>query len=434
MSTLPPDNKDNKDNKDTGVILPLSKSVALRVMTMEAVAAACTGTSPALPDSTGSGLNDDIRGMLTALQALKSRKSLKSMTCDINIGEGGAPLRFFTALAASLPGVDVIIRGSERLMERPLAILIDALRAVGADIECLEREGHAPLRIRGRRLRGGEIDIDAGVSSQFLSALMMVSPLWSNPLRLHLIGTQPVSQSYLAMTEKVMARYGVACHHDGDTIEVEHITPSRPQVDVMETDWSAASYFYELATLLPGEEIRIADLTPAAQSLQGDAACAVIFRTLGVNAVYHEDGSATLRCDRELLEAMRSLNGRGELLTLNLNSTPDLTPALCVAFCLADMHFRFTGIAHLRHKESDRIVALIAEMRKLGYHLTTDGTDLAWDGTRTESPEPILIETYHDHRMAMAFAPARLRFPALTIQNPGVVAKSFPDYYDFLPV
>lgn len=424
MSTVTPDYKDIK------VILPLSKSIALRVMTMEAVTAACNGTVPALPDFAAPGLNDDIRGMLTALKALEV-----SSPCDINIGEGGAPLRFFTALAASLPGVDIILRGSERLMERPLAILIDALRAVGADIECLEREGHAPLHIRGRRLRGGDIDIDAGVSSQFLSALMMVSPLWSNPLRLHLTGSQQVSLSYLSMTEKVMGQYGIECHHIGDTIEVGHVTPRPPGFNPMESDWSAASYFYELATLLPGTEIQIADLTPPYQSLQGDAACAVIFRTLGVNTLYHDDGSATLRCDPEILQAMRSLNGKGELLTLNLNNTPDLTPALCVAFCLADMHFRFTGIAHLRHKESDRITALITEMRKLGYHLTTDGTDLRWDGTRIDAPMEcrLHIETYHDHRMAMAFAPARLRYPGLTILNPGVVAKSYPDYYDFIP-
>lgn len=397
--------------------LPLSKSIALRVLTMNAVSSACGRGSariPRLPDA------EDVAAMTSALE---------SQATDIYIGEGGAPIRFYTALAASTPGKEVYLRGSERLMERPISLLVEALRSRGADIEYIERDGHAPLHICGCRLRGGEVSIDAGVSSQFLSALMMVSPLWETGLRLRLTGDRRVSQSYLSMTESVMRQYGIECRHEGNLIIPEHTAPTPPSDIYIEADWSAASYFYELAALCPGHDVEIASLTPAWESLQGDAACARIFKTLGVETIYNEDGGATLRCDAAVRDMMVSMLGRNQLLTLNLNSTPDLTPAVCVGFALAGMRFRLTGIEHLRHKESDRISALIGELRKLGYVLESDGTDLRWEGERCEAEHAPVIATYNDHRMAMAFAPARILYPGLTIEHPEVVGKSFPGYF-----
>ena len=407
------------------VALPLSKSIALRVLTLNALSRRLTGREaeiPALPDA------EDVAGMLRAMRLYGSH-GVASGRYTVHIGEGGAPLRFFLPLAASTPGIDMTVSAGLALSRRPLAPLLAALRDAGADLRPLRRPGRPPLRILGRSLSPGEIVMDPGVSSQFVSALMMASPLWQHGLSLDFGGRTPVSAPYIGMTASLMEQYGARIERTDSHIRVAagNITP--PDRIEIETDWSAASYFYQLALLLPDTPIPIGRLTPPGESLQGDARCAEIFRSVGVATVIHPDGSATLLCDGAHL---RRVIESGTPLQFDMNATPDLVPALAVGFCLAGIPFRFTGVAHLRHKETDRMSAPATELARLGYRLRLEADAMSWEGERCAAEERPLIRTWSDHRMAMAFAPAAVRYPGLRIEHPKVTGKSFPRYWEML--
>lgn len=400
---------DEEDSDMPEISLPFSKSVALRVMTMNAVYEAL-GKHPFkienLPDS------DDVKGMKRALDVLKANGN------SVYIGEGAAPMRFFTALAASIPGVDIEVSASEGLMRRPMGILIDALRSMGASIECLNREGYPPLRIKGGKLSGDRVTLNPAISSQYTSALMMAAPLWENMLELDFEGKKPVSLPYMEMTAAVIKRF-------------EDASKENPGREIrIEPDWSAASYFYEWTLLNAPCRLKIASLTPPAESLQGDSRCASFFAAAGVKTVFLPDGSVVLACDKP------AGNPHAGLIEFDMGDTPDLVPALAVALPLAGFRFRFTSVSHLHIKETDRIAALTTEMKKLGFILISaekDGSEtLEWRG-ETIAPEPDPhIATYSDHRMAMAFAPARALFPSMVIESPEVVKKSFPDFWQTL--
>ncbi len=455
------------------VELPLSKSVALRAMTLNEVSAILSDRRaefPALPDA------EDVAGMhraiktLTSCTEVASRAALRVASrvasrtnaisrCRVNIGEGGAPFRFFTALTASVPGVDLTLTTRRPLIQRPHAILLDTLREAGADIRSIRRPERPPLRIRGQHLDPGALSMNPGVSSQFVSALMLASPLWKRGLKLTFEGGQPVSLPYLEMTRRVMESFGCEVEMAAEEISVAPAKCTAPEVYEIPTDWSAASYFYELALLLPGREIPLLQLTPPEKSLQGDSACAEIFHRLGVRTDWNSaDGSATLsyhpesHSQKDYASEDFSREGQDrkdfsqedyhpegfsrkyktEPYVLDLNGTPDLAPALAVGFCLAGVRFRFENVAHLRHKETDRMASLATELRKLGFALRTGEDSMEWTGQTCEGQENPVISTYSDHRMAMAFAPAAIRFPGLTIENPDVIGKSFPCYWEML--
>lgn len=410
------------------VHLPLSKSIALRVLTLNAVSrrlGAGEAEIPAFPDA------EDVEGMLRALRRydLLTDCTDPAATHSVHIGEGGAPLRFFTALAASTPGLDITVATGRSLMRRPLKVLLDALRQAGADIRCQRHADYPPLRIVGRQLSPGEIVMNPGVSSQYISALMMAAPLWGDGLQLSFGGERPVSAPYIAMTAALMRRFGADLQVGESEICVAPGRIKAPAEIEIETDWSAASYFYELALLLPGTDIPLHRLTPAADSLQGDSRCREIFSLLGVDTINHPDGSATLRCNPEKVELFRTME---EPLQLDMNATPDLVPALAVGFCLAGIRFTFSGVAHLRHKETNRMQALANELEKIGYGLQIEEDRMSWLGRRTPAGDNESIATYGDHRMAMAFAPAAVRLPYLVIEDPEVVGKSYPGYWHAL--
>lgn len=405
--------------KDTAISLPPSKSIALRAMALKCAGALRDYLDNPHCDTTAIGDCDcpdllhhsgtDIKGFADAIQTLltQQRHSFSSPIA-IHIGEGAAPLRFFTAIAASTPGCDITLTGAPRLCERPVAPLVDALRAAGANIEYTGTPGCAPLHIRGKRLAPSSIEVDTSASSQYISALMLAAPLWPQRPEIKITGDKTVSTPYIRMTEDVIRRM-----HD-HTLRIE-------------ADWSAASYFYAY-TLLTGRSVHIASLTPPELSLQGDAACADIFRQAGVLTEYHADGSASISKDKGRLGA-----DTDSILEFDLKDTPDLAPAICVAFTLAGIRFTLHGITHLRIKECDRISALITELRKIGFMLHT-GTDdhgewLGWHGTRTTPDDTPDIHTYSDHRIAMAFAIARTAMPQIVIQHPEVVEKSFPHFF-----
>lgn len=386
---------------ETSIALPLSKSESNRALLMQALT---PGAGPIGPIAEC----DDTHAMLAALA---------DGSDSINIGAAGTAMRFLTAYFATVPGRTVTLDGSERMRRRPLGPLVDALRECGADIEYINEEGFPPLLIRGRKLTGGSIDIDATVSSQFISALLMVAPVMSDGITLNLKG-EPSSLPYILMTLGMMEARGIKCERIPDQIIVHPGAYAPAQISV-EPDWSAASYWYELSSMgsayiaLPGLKL---------PSLQGDAACAKIFERLGV-MTEEEDG---------VLQISPSPDMYGRI-DIDMADTPDLAQSLIVACAALGVPFHITGLASLAIKETDRLQALHNELLKLGVDMEIDrGTAAIWDGRRMPVFELPAIDTYDDHRMAMAFAPLATLIPGLIIKDVEVVSKSYPGFWDDL--
>ena len=335
-------------------------------------------------------------------------KALNSNERDFDIKAAGTAMRFLTAFLSKVVG-EWTITGTERMKNRPIKILVDALNALGAKIEYMEKEGYPPLRIFGSALQGGEISLAGGVSSQYISALLMIAPLMENGLTLHLEGNI-ISKPYINLTLQLMAQYGVKAEWNGSTIKVRP-QEYNPIPFTVESDWSAASYWYAMMALSRNAEIELLGLFK--NSLQGDSAGAKLFAQLGVGTTFTERGVLLRR------------NGNSvKKLNYNFVNEPDLAQTFVVACVLMNTPFRFTGLQSLKIKETDRIEALKTELRKLGY-LLTDSNDsiLEWNGERCEPEEHPVIATYEDHRMAMAFAPAALVRPeGIEIADPEVVS------------
>lgn len=383
------------------VCLPASKSISNRVLLIRALA----GSSSPVENLARC---DDTESMLRVLNA--------GGHC-FDVGHAGTAMRFLTAFLARRPG-NWELTGSERMKQRPIGVLVEALNRLGARIGYPEKPGFPPLHIEGAGLTGGELEIPASVSSQYISALMMIAPCMEKGLVLRLSG-KVVSGSYIGMTEEIMRLFGAEVVRQGNVIR---IAPGRYRSVPfrVESDWSAASYFYELLAVAEGGEIYLPGLRK--DSMQGDRRQTEVWKKLGVDTCFTEDGvvlSKTLPC-----------SGR---LAYDFVEMPDLVQSFAVACCLLDIPFVFEGMETLRIKETDRIQALVDELAKLGYLLRAEGDRrLLWEGRKGKVQERPEIHTYHDHRMAMAFAPAALKYPGLVIVDKEVVAKSFPAYWDEL--
>ena len=379
--------------------LPRSKSIITRAMVMAAIASKTyTGSLAEVCDDTAT-----LAGILS-----------RPLQGTIDVGPAGTAMRFLCALCAATEGADCLLTGSERMLRRPIGPLVETLRSLGADIAYEGADGFPPLRIKGRRLTGG------GTSSQFISALMMVAPLMSAPLKISLLGDVS-SRPYIAMTAEMMRRRGIDVEMDLDSVTVPD-TPYRyrsPEDDD-EADWSAAAFWYEIAALTAGW-VTIPGLRQ--RSLQGDSASAELFERLGVLTEYGDEGAE--------LSATPDLYSRFDAA---LSDMPDAVPALAVTAAMAGIPFRISGIGSLHDKECDRIEALIAELAKLGMLAETEeyGTVLSWDGRRRPISELPVYDTYGDHRMAMALAPVAVFVPGIVIRDAGVVAKSYPGFWDDL--
>lgn len=345
-------------------------------------------------------------------------QALNSNERDFDIKAAGTAMRFLTAFLSKVVG-EWTITGTERMKNRPIKILVDALNALGARVEYMEKEGYPPLRIFGSAMKGGEISLAGGVSSQYISALLMVAPLMENGLTLQLEGSI-ISKPYINLTLQLMEQFGVKANWNGQTIRVlpQEYTPIRFTV---ESDWSAASYWYSMMALSRTAEIELLGLFK--NSLQGDAAGAKLFAQLGVSTTFTDRGVV-----------LKHTGNVTKKLNYNFVNEPDLAQTFVVTCVLLHIPFRFTGLQSLKIKETDRIEALKTELRKLGY-LLTDSRDsiLEWNGERcAPDPHPV-IATYEDHRMAMAFAPAALVYPeGIAIEDPEVVSKSYPRYWEDL--
>lgn len=401
------------------VKLPLSKSMAARALIMAAFAKVRPQAFSELPDC------NDTRELSAAIDWFFAGSGKK-----YDLGTGGTSLRFFTGFIASIPDITAVLTCSEALGKRPLAPLCHALTDAGADIDFIDREGYAPLLVSGKKIQGGSLEMSGNISSQFASSVMLAAPYWTKGLHLKLIGDSPVSMPYIHLTASMMLNAGAKVTVEGKEITVAP-GPYNPEkcVSEIEPDWSAASYFYELALLCPEREIHFYRLTPPSTSLQGDSRCADLFNLLGVENRYTEDGGAIVRCNTEKRDAIKNMDIP---LELDMSDTPDLVPALAVGLCLAGIKFSLSGVSHLRHKESDRLTALEIELSKIGYAVNIGENSLSWTGSRTPIGENESIETYGDHRIAMAFAIAAVRFPYLSILNPEVSDKSFPNFFPTL--
>lgn len=391
---------------DTTIKLPASKSISNRALIISALAGVKT-----MPRNISNC--DDTEVIVRAL---------RDNPYEIDIKAAGTAMRFMTAYLAVTPG-EHVITGTERMKHRPIKVLVDALRYLGADIEYIGEEGFPPLKIRGKALDGGRIEIPGDVSSQYVSALLMIAPMLNGGLELHLTGNI-ISRPYIDLTIHTMHDYGARVEWtDVDTIVTEP-TGYREREFIIENDWSGASYWYETLALMGDREssIRLPGLIDS--SRQGDSGVRYLFSMLGVKTSF-EDGIKT-KPTTVTLKTMRSMLPK---LDFDFSGQPDLTQTLVVTCAAMNIPFHFTGLATLRIKESDRIEVLKREMRKLGFVIREENnSELLWDGERCEATmEP--IDTYEDHRMAMAFAPAAVKFPGLRINNPEVVTKSYPNFW-----
>lgn len=390
------------------VILPSSKSLSNRVLVINAL----SGNRGMLPENVSDC--DDTRVMIKWLDG-----------CDetVDVGAAGTAMRFSTALLAVSEGYRVIT-GSERMKQRPIALLVDALRGLGAEIEYVGNEGYPPLRIKGNpTMKGGCVSLSGGVSSQYISALLMIAPMMEEGLTLTLTG-DVVSRSYIDMTIGLMRDFGAkVMWMDDNVVRVEPRVYSKRDFFV-ESDWSACSYWYEMVALGDGDV-----LLPGLfkDSFQGDSRVAEFFSMLGVATEYVE-GEGMGAC----VHIYRTGDVCGRL-DLDLVEQPDLAQTLVVCCCMMGVPFRFTGLQSLKIKETDRINALRTEMRKLGYVVGEDNDSvLYWNGERCEDDTEPVIDTYDDHRMAMAFAPCALKLGEIRINDPHVVSKSYPGYWEDL--
>lgn len=392
---------------NTTVQLPASKSISNRALVIKALSG-----GHILPNNLSDC--DDTRVLTDALRDNPS---------TINVHGAGTAMRFLSAYYSVVPG-EHVLTGSTRMKHRPIGLLVDALRILGANIDYVEKESYPPIHICGTQLGGGSIEMPGNVSSQFVSALLMIGPVLPNGLEIRLTG-EIVSRPYIDLTLCTMRYFGA----DADWSDIDTLTvKARPYQDrpyTIESDWSAASYWYEIAALMCNVDNKIRLMGLHDGSIQGDSVVKYLFSLLGIKTTYEtgEQPSVSITTHRNMLRR----------LDYDFVNQPDLAQTMVVTCALLNMPFRFTGLKSLRIKETDRIDALEREMRKLGFVLgDRDDNEIYWDGGRcTPHSEPI-IETYDDHRMAMAFAPAAIRFPNLSINNPEVVSKSYPSFWEDL--
>ena len=384
--------------------LPSSKSISNRVLILNSLC-----NAPGIIDNIS--ICDDTDVMI---------KALKGNNNEINIGAAGTAMRFLTAYLSGQKG-EYTITGTERMKNRPIKLLVDALRSVGAQIEYIEKEGFPPLCIKGQTLQGGDVYLDGSVSSQYISALLMIAPVMTNGLRLHLAG-DVISKPYINLTTRLMHQFGVMVFEEEQTFIVPPQQYSPVECFTVESDWSAASYWYEMMALCKDDHATISLSGLLKDSLQGDSSIVGLFDSLGVKTTFNPSGIT-------LTKKQRTVDSP---LTFDFVSIPDMAQTAVVTCTMLSIPFRFCGLQSLKIKETDRLSALQTELRKFGYPLEIhNGNTLEWSGDICDAePEPI-VATYEDHRMAMAFAPICLcKQTGVNIDNPEVVSKSYPTYWD----
>lgn len=342
--------------------------------------------------------------------ALVSKKNVK------DIYHAGTAMRFLTAYFAIKNESSIVLTGSQRMQERPIALLVDALRSLGAEINYTKEEGYPPLEILGKYLAGGKVGLPANISSQYISALLLIAPRLKQGLELELEG-EITSLPYIKMTLALLKRVGITSTFEGNIIRIPNQDDISDPVQTVESDWSSASYWFSAIALSDKGEVELS--TYREDSLQGDAVLCEIYAQLGVESKFN--GSKLLLRKKENFVLPTSLE-------LDLVEAPDIAQTIAVSCYGLGVACHLSGLHTLKIKETDRLVALENELSKLGASITIDEKSLRLAGTQNFQANQA-IDTYHDHRMAMAFAPLALKVP-LSINDAGVVSKSYPSFWE----
>jgi len=344
------------------------------------------------------------------------QKALANTGAEINIGHAGTAMRFLTGYLATKEGADVILTGSGRMKERPIQILVDALKTLGADISYAEKEGFAPLKIKGSKLRGGFVRIDGNVSSQYISSLLLIAPSLEKGLELEFKGAI-TSVPYIKMTLSLLESLGIQTSFEGQTIVVAPQKEIEDRHITVESDWSSASYYYSMVAL--SEKGKITLSAYKKESLQGDSVLANLYQSFGVTTRFSEN-SITLEKTANFQKPSK--------VEFDLIKAPDIAQTIAVTSFGMGIACDLTGLHTLKIKETDRLLALQQELSKLGAEIRVTENTLHLESS-SKIHKDISIATYQDHRMAMAFAPLLLK-TSLFVEEQEVVSKSYPTFWE----
>ena len=339
----------------------------------------------------------------------------------VDVHHAGTAMRFLTAYFSIQEGKEVVLTGSSRMKERPIKILVDALNQLGAEISYEENEGFPPIKIIGKKLIQNKVSLPANVSSQYISALLLIAPKLENGLELTLEG-EITSVPYIKMTLTLLNEIGVKTSFVGNKISVKPQFTIHNSQFTIESDWSSASYWYSIVALSE-IDFQVTLSSYKKNSLQGDSALANIYQDFGVETVFNEDNSITIT---------KTKNHQSSIVNYQLNNCPDIAQTIAVTCFGLGIGCHLTGLHTLKIKETDRLEALKTELTKLGATISVTNESLTLEASNHIN-ENIAIDTYQDHRMAMAFAPLALKI-SLTINQAEVVSKSYPDFWEDLKI
>ncbi|APU10686.1 3-phosphoshikimate 1-carboxyvinyltransferase [Cellulophaga lytica] len=359
--------------------------------------------------------NIKIENLSNSDDAIVMQKGIKVSKGEVDIHHAGTAMRFLTTYFSCQDGKEVVLTGSKRMTERPIGVLVDALKSLGADITYLENSGYPPLHIKGKKITANKVSLPANISSQYISSLVLTAPSLDNGLELELVG-KITSVPYIKMTLALLTQIGVENSFEGNTIKVAPKKSVSNTTLVVESDWSSASYFYSIVAMSAvGTEITLSAYKK--DSLQGDSVLADIYTDFGVETTFL-DAKVVLKkiTDKETQE-----------ITKDLSNAPDIAQTIAVTVFGLGLGCHLTGLHTLKIKETDRLEALKTELTKLGASITVTDKTLTIKPT-TKINKDIAIDTYNDHRMGMAFAPLALK-TNLFINDAGVVSKSYPDFW-----
>ncbi|QXP51688.1 3-phosphoshikimate 1-carboxyvinyltransferase [Cellulophaga sp. HaHa_2_95] len=391
--TLPESNHIIRNIKVTG-----SKSESNRILLLQALYS-----------------NIDIENISNSDDAQVMAKGLAIENGEVDIHHAGTAMRFLTAYFATQEGKDVVLTGSQRMTERPIGVLVDALKELGAEISYVNNEGYPPLKITGKKIIKNKVTLPANISSQYISALLLNAAKLENGLELALVG-KITSVPYIKMTLALLTQLGIENSFEGNSIKVFSKKAVDKQTLIVESDWSSASYFYSIAALSEiGSKIGLSSYKE--ESLQGDSVLAEIYKKFGVDTVFINNK----------IELHKVKEPQIELLEWDLSNAPDIAQTIAVTCFGLQMPCYLTGLHTLKIKETDRLEALDVELSKLGAAITVTDKTLTLKATTAMNAD-VAIDTYNDHRMAMAFAPLALK-TTIFINNAEVVSKSFPDFW-----
>ncbi len=403
-----------QDFVECKITLPLSKSIINRLMVINRLSGGLQ-IKGLVPDST------DTVVMQKLLQEITNNNFNKDTFTEINVGNAGTVMRFLTALLAVTPG-NWLITGTDRMQNRPIKPLTDALQSLGAELIFKNKTGYPPVQIVGNpQLKGGSVQLNAGISSQFISALMMLGPVLKDGFSIRLEG-EIISASYIRMTQSLMQKAGADIEFTGNTVIIkEQKYKDIDYFTIVEPDWSAAAFWYQIAAFSHDAHIVLHGLR--SNSVQGDSVLPAIFSDLGITSLFTDEG---LLLTKSSQPAVREFN-------YDFTECPDLAQAVIVTCAALGIKGHFTGLKTLRVKETDRIEALRNELTKLGYGVDVVEDQIFLTGTtfsNKHNHSAVMVKCYDDHRMAMSFATLAILRNDICIEEPEVVKKSYPGFWD----